>query len=198
VPPSNEGNVYFPIAQQPERVVYLTARTTSADPTGVAATLRQHVRDIDPDLPVADVLTMEQRLAKVLSRQRFAAVLFASFGVLALVLAAIGIYALVSQTVVRSTREIGIRMALGANRSSILGLMARRGLVLVALGVTLGVVLSLALTRLITRLLYGVEASDPATFVLVALLLSAVAAAAVLWPARRASQLQPTIAFRQE
>jgi putative ABC transport system permease protein len=198
VPPSNEGIVYLPIAQRPENAVYLALRTKLADPAALAGTVRQQVRAVDRDEPIADVATMEERLARVLTRPRLTAVLLASFGGLALVLAVIGIYAVISQTVSRRTREIGIRMALGADRTSIVGLMARRGLALVALGVGFGLALSLLTALVVSRVFYGVHASDPMTFAAVALLLSAVALLAVLWPARRASQLQPMTAFRQE
>jgi len=141
---------------------------------------------------------MEQRLATVLARPRLSALLLAVFGGLALVLAAIGIYTVLAQTVARRTREIGIRMALGADRPTILALMAKRGLALVVAGLGAGLALALALARLISRLLYGVKASDPATFAAVIVLLSVVALAAVLWPARRASRLHPMTAFREE
>jgi predicted permease len=198
VPPGNEGTIYFPIAQQPERAVYLALRTTSSNPTAVAGAVRRSVRAIDRDQPISDVQTMEERLASVLARPRLSAILLAIFGGLALLLAAVGIYTVLAQTVARRTREVGIRMALGADRGMILRLMAKRGLALVAVGLVLGLGLAFALARLISRLLFGVHASDPATFGAVALLLSAVALAAVLWPARRASRLHPMTAFRQE
>jgi putative ABC transport system permease protein len=198
VPPSNEGAVYFPLAQQVERVLYLTVRTERGDPLALGGALRRHVRAIDPDQPVADVQTMDDRLGKVLARQRLSTVLLASFGILALVLASLGVYSVIAQTVARSRREIAIRMALGADRGSILNLMLKRGVGVVAVGVVAGLALSFALARLLGRLLYGIESSDPMTFVGVALLLSAVALLAVFWPARRASRLQPMTAFRQE
>lgn len=198
VPPSAEGTVYFPLAQQPERALYITIRTDKGDPLALASPLRRHVRAIDHDQPVADVQTMEQRLGSVLSRQRLSTILLASFGILALVLAALGVYSVIAQTVARRHREIAIRMALGANRGSILGLMLRRGVLVVAVGAFAGFLLSLGLARLLGRLLYGIEASDPMIFVGVALLLSAVALFAVFWPARRASRLHPMKAFRQE
>jgi putative ABC transport system permease protein len=114
------------------------------------------------------------------------------------VLASLGVYSVIAQTVARSRREIAIRMALGADRGSILGLMLKRGVGVVAVGVIAGLALSFALARVLGRLLYGIESSDPMTFVGVALLLSAVALLAVFWPARRASRLQPMTAFRQE
>ena len=197
-PPGTEGMVYFPLAQEAERVLYLTIRTESGDPRTLAGALRRHVREIDRDQPLADVQTMEQRLGQVLARQRLSTVLLAGFGTLALVLAALGIYSVIAQTVARRHREIAIRMALGADRGSILGLMLKRGLAVVVAGVGAGLVLSLALSRLIGRLLYGMQVSDPTTFAAVALLLSAVALFAVFWPARRASRLHPMTAFRQE
>jgi predicted permease len=198
VPPSSEGTVYFPLAQQAERNIYLAIRTERGDPLALGGILRREVRAIDHDQPVADVQTMEQRLGKVLARQRLSTILLASFGVLALALASLGVYSVIAQTVARRHREIAIRMALGAGRNSILGLMLKRGLAVVAVGIGAGLVLSFALARLIGRLLYGVGTSDPITFAGVALLLSAVALLAVFWPARRASRLHPMTAFRQE
>ncbi|HKI01149.1 MAG TPA: ABC transporter permease [Thermoanaerobaculia bacterium] len=198
VPPSTEGTVYFPLAQQVERALYLAVRTEKGDPLALGGALRRHVKAIDGDQPVADVQTMEQRLGKVLARQRLSTVLLASFGILALALASLGVYSVIAQTVARRHREIAIRMALGADRGSILSLMLKRGVGVVVVGVAAGLALSFALARLLGQLLYGIEASDPLTFVGVALLLSAVALLAVFWPARRASRLQPMTAFRQE
>lgn len=198
VPPSSEGTVYFPLAQQVERNIYIAIRTERGDPLALAPILRREVRAIDHDQPVADVQTMEQRLGKVLARQRLSTLLLACFGILALALASLGVYSVIAQTVARRQREIAIRMALGAGRGSILGLMLKRGLAVVAVGIGAGLVLSFALARLIGRLLYGVGTSDPMTFAGVALLLSAVALLAVFWPARRASRLHPMTAFRQE
>ncbi|HEV2846393.1 MAG TPA: FtsX-like permease family protein, partial [Thermoanaerobaculia bacterium] len=144
------------------------------------------------------IQTMDQRLGSVLARQRLSAILLASFGILALVLASLGVYSVLAQTVARRHREIAIRMALGANRGSILSLVLKRGVLVVVAGVAAGLVLSFALSRLLGRLLYGIEASDPVTLAGVALLLSAVALFAVFWPARRASRLHPMKAFRQE
>ena len=196
--PSTEGNIYFPEAQQPERSMYLAVRAESGDPEKLVPTVRAAIRAIDRDQPVGDVATLEQRLADVLARPRFSAILLASFGALALILAAVGIYSVVAQMVVRRTGEIGLRMALGADRGSILGLLARRGLSLVAIGVALGLGLAFGLSRLIARLLFGVGGGSLATYASVVGLLVVVAVAAILWPARRASRLDPLIALRQE
>ncbi|HEV7671244.1 MAG TPA: ABC transporter permease [Thermoanaerobaculia bacterium] len=196
--PSTEGNVYFPMAQEPDRGVYLAVRAAQGDPAKLAGTVRAAVRAIDHDQPVGDVATMDQRLADVLARPRLSAILLASFGGLALLLAAVGIYSVVAQMVVRRTGEIGLRMALGADRGTILALLAKRGLGLVAIGVALGLGLALALTRLISKLLYGVVGGSLLTYLSVCGLLVAVSLVAVLWPARRASRLDPIIALRQE
>lgn len=198
VPPGAEGTVFFPLAQQPEHALYVAVRTEKGDPLAVAPALQRHVREIDRDQPVSDIQTMDQRLGIVLARQRLSSILLASFGILALVLASLGVYSVLAQTVARRHREIAIRMALGANRGTILGLMLKRGILVVVLGVTVGVVLSLALASLLGRLLYDIDASDPVILAGVALLLSAVALFAVFWPARRASRLHPMKAFRQE
>lgn len=196
--PSTEGNVYFPQPQQPDRTVFLAVRAASGDPEKLAGTVRAAIRAIDRDQPVGDVATLDQRLADVLARPRLSAILLASFGALALILAAVGIYSVVAQMVVRRTGEIGLRMALGGDRRTILNLLLRRGLVLVAIGVAVGLGLAFALNRLITTLLYGVGGGSVLTYVAVVGLLVAVAFAAILWPARRASLLDPIIALRQE
>ncbi len=196
--PSTEGNVYFPEAQQPDRTVFLAVRSAGGDPEKLAGTVRAAIRAIDRDQPVGDVATLRKRLADVLARPRLSAILLASFGALALILAAVGIYSVVAQMVVRRTGEIGLRMALGADRSTILSLLTKRGLVLVAIGVAVGLGLAFALTQLITKLLYGVGGGSVLTYVLVVGLLVGVALAAILWPARRASLLDPIIALRQE
>jgi putative ABC transport system permease protein len=195
---STEGNVYFPEAQQPERTVFLAVRAASGDPGKLVGTVREAIRAIDRDQPVGDIATMEQRLGDVLARPRLSAILLASFGGLALLLAAVGIYSVVAQMVVRRTGEIGLRMALGADRGTILGLLAKRGLTLVALGVALGLGLAFGLSRLIAKVLYGVGGGSVTTYVSVVGLLVVVALAAILWPARRASRLDPLIALRQE
>ncbi len=195
---STEGNIYFPEAQQPERTVFLAVRSATGDPLQLTGTVRAAIRAIDRDQPVGDVATMEQRLGDVLARPRLSAILLAAFGGLALILAAVGIYSVVAQMVVRRTGEIGLRMALGADRGTILGQLAKSGLALVAVGVILGLTLAYGLTHLIQKLLYGVAVGSTLTYVSVVGLLVAVAAIAIVWPARRASRLDPILALRQE
>jgi putative ABC transport system permease protein len=156
------------------------------------------VAAVERDLPVSDVMTMSQRIAKSTSRMKFVAVLLVSFAVLAMVLAVTGLYGLIAYSVAQRTREIGIRMALGARSSQVLRLTLRQGLWLVATGSAIGVTVALALTRLMRSLLYDVSAADPLTFVAVALLLALAALLACYIPARRAAKIDPMVALRYE
>jgi putative ABC transport system permease protein len=160
--------------------------------------VRQVVTAVQRELPISDVLTMTQRMANSTSRTRFIAVLLALFAVLALVLAVTGLYGLIAYSVAQRTREIGIRMALGARSSQVLRLTLFQGLRLVVLGATLGVAAALALARLMRSLLYEVSAADPFTFIAVALLLVLAALLACYIPARRAARIDPMVALRYE
>jgi putative ABC transport system permease protein len=156
------------------------------------------VRELDRTLPVANVNTMEQLLAQSVAQRRFAMLLFGVFAALALVLAGVGIYGVISYSVTQRTQEIGLRMALGAERGTVLRLVLGQGMKLALLGVTIGLGLALALTRLMQTLLFGVRATDPLTFALIALLLLAVALLACYLPARRATLVDPLVALRYE
>ena len=160
--------------------------------------IERELRAVDGQLPISRVRTMEQVLSGAVSRQNFNMVLLSIFAGVALVLAAIGIYGLMSYSVEQRTQEIGIRMALGANRSTMLKSVLREGLTLAIVGVVLGLGLAYGLTRLLASLLFGVKASDPLAFALVARLLTLVAAVAALIPARRATRIDPAIALRYE
>ena len=160
--------------------------------------LRREVNALDATLPVYDVKTMEEHLGFSLFPMRVAAAMSGSFGLLALLLAAIGIYGVMAYAVSQRTREIGIRIALGARKSDVLRLVARQGLTLVAIGLLIGLIAALLLTRLMESLLYDVSATDPLTFIVIASLLAFVALLAALVPARRATKVDPMIALRCE
>jgi predicted permease len=171
---------------------------TEGDPLALAGTVRKTVWEVDGDQPVSNVNTMEGVLSESLARQRFSTLLLGVFAGLALVLAAVGIYGVMSYSMAQRTREIGIRMALGAQRRDVLKLAVGQGLRLVAVGVLLGLAGALALTRVMSSLLFGVSATDPATLVTISLILIAVALVASYIPARRAAKVDPLIALRYE
>jgi ABC-type antimicrobial peptide transport system permease subunit len=156
------------------------------------------VHQVDGEEPVADVMTMDEVLSGSLSQQRFNMLLLAAFAALALFLAAVGIYGVLSYAVKRRVQEIGIRMALGADRSDVLRMILGQGLRLALIGVCIGLVTAFALTRLMTSQLFEVTASDPMTFSCVPLLLVIVALAACYLPARRAMKVDPMVALRYE
>jgi putative ABC transport system permease protein len=153
---------------------------------------------MDRDQPMAGVATMEQLVSDSYSRSRFTMIVLAIFAAVALLLAAVGIYGVIAFTVAQRTNEIGIRVAMGAQRGDVLRLVLGQGGRLIFLGVALGVVAGLLITRLMSGLLFGISATDPSTFAGVALLLAAVALLACYMPARRATHVDPLIALRYE
>ena len=171
---------------------------TSRDPLGTVTMIRETVKTVDPDQPIANIRTMAQLLSKSVARQQFNMFLLALFSLVALCLAAIGIYGTIAYSVSQRTHEIGVRMALGAAQRSVVGLVVRQGMSLALAGLAIGLMASFGLTRLMASLLFGVSATDPATFASVALALSVVALVACLVPARRASKVNPIIALRYE
>ncbi|MEN3327985.1 MAG: hypothetical protein V7638_2792 [Acidobacteriota bacterium] len=171
---------------------------TDVDPASMAVTVRNAVWEIDKDQPVSNVQTMDAIFADSIARQRFSMVLLAIFAGVALVLAAVGIYGVMSYSVAQRTHEIGIRMALGAHTKSVLKLALGYGMKLVLIGIGIGLIAAFALTRLMSTLLFGVTATDPITFALISLLLIGVAALASYIPARRATKVDPMIALRYE
>ena len=189
--------VYVPHTQRPNSWMFLAVRGP-ADPAALAAPLRAAVREVDPNEPVHSVLTMRQRLDQSLAPQRFNALLLAAFAGAATLLAAVGVFGVMSFQVAERTHEIGVRMALGAQRRDVIRLVVGRGMILTLVGVAFGLVGALALTRLMRGLLFGVSPTDPATFAGIALLLAFVALVACYLPARRAARVDPTVALRAE
>jgi putative ABC transport system permease protein len=191
------AQIYVPHAQDQDwNFMGLVVRTAS-DPAAFAATLRREVQALDKDQPVYNVRTMDDVVANSLGTRRVSMQLFAVFAGAALLLAALGIYGVMAYSVTQRTQEIGIRMALGAQRSDVLALVIRQGMTLSVIGVVVGLAGAFALTRLIANLLFGVAATDPLTFVAIPLLLLFVALVACYLPARRAARLDPTIALAQ-
>jgi putative ABC transport system permease protein len=188
---------YEPYLQTPFSDMTLIVRT-EGDPTTLSAGVRSEVFSIDKDQPVSRVRTLEQVLSESVAKQRFAMLLLGIFAVVALVLAAVGLYGVMSYAVTQRTHEIGIRMALGAQRRDVLKLVVGQGMILALVGVGLGLVASFALTRVMTTLLFGVSATDPLTFLAIPALLTAVALGASFVPARRAMKVDPMIALRYE
>jgi putative ABC transport system permease protein len=187
--------IYMPFEQSPERSMVLVART-SGDPLALVPAVRRTIAGIDPDLPLADVSTLEDRKAMVLARPRVNAAVLGGFALAALVLAAVGIYGVVAYGVVQRTRELGIRMALGAGGSALLRMVIRQGMMPVLGGMAVGLLGALAGGRLLRSLLFGVGSGDPTILALVTGFLVAVALVAMYLPARRASRSDPMIALR--
>jgi predicted permease len=191
--------VYIPTTQWrfTDRTLSLVARA-QGDAAALAPAIRKAIWSVDRDQPISRVATMDDLLAKTAAERRFALILFEAFGLVALVLAATGIYGVLSGSVTERTREIGVRLALGAQRRDVLNLILRQGVGLTLSGVGFGLLGAWTVTRLLTKLLYSVSPTDPLTFGGVALLLSAVALLACYLPARRATQVDPLVALRHE
>jgi len=174
----------------------LTIKTTG-DPLAIAGQVRDAIRSIDRNLPVSDIKTMDEVTAAALSQPRFVTFLLALFAVAALTLAAIGIYGTISLLVSERTQEMGIRLALGANRPAILKLVLGQGMLLTAIGLAIGIAGATALTRTLSGLIYGVGTLDPVTFMAVPSLLCFIALLACFVPARRAASVDPVTTLRQ-
>jgi ABC-type antimicrobial peptide transport system permease subunit len=166
------------------------------DAASMLSSVKSELRSLDPDLPMYYVRTIEQRLDESLARRRFSMLLLGVFAGVALILATIGIYGVMAYLVNQGTREIGIRMALGATQGNILSLVVRHGMALALSGVTIGLVAAFLLTRLIRSLLFGVQATDPVTFAEIASLLVLVALLASYIPAHRAARVDPLTSLR--
>jgi predicted permease len=190
-------SIYHPHEQFPIGTMFLVVRSTN-DASGLSAEITKQIRAIDPDLPPFEFKTMDQRLSESLTRRRFSTFLLGVFSLIALVLAAIGIYGVMAYSVTQRTQEFGIRMALGAQPGKIMLMVVRHSLLLAICGVILGLAGALALTRVMSSLLFGVSTTDTLTFATPPLVLGATALLAGYFPARRASRVDPTIALRSE
>jgi putative ABC transport system permease protein len=179
------------------RPVYVAVRT-AGEPLAAAAAIRQRVNRLDPDQPISNVRTMDERIARSLSGRRFNMVMLGLFAVLALTLAAVGIYGIVAYSVTERTHEIGVRLALGAQRRDVVAMVVRHGMLMTLAGTGVGLAAAFAVVRVMSGLLYGVSAADPATFIAIPVLLLTVALAACYIPARRATRVDPMIALRTE
>jgi putative ABC transport system permease protein len=177
--------------------MFLVVRSTN-NASGLTSEITRQIRSIDPELPPFEFKTMGQRLSDSLTRRRFSTFLLGVFAVVALVLAAIGIYGVMAYSVTQRTQEIGIRMALGAQPGKIMLMVVRHSLLLAICGVVLGLAGAFALTRVMSSLLFGVSTTDTLTFAAPPLVLGAIALLAGYFPARRASRIDPTIALRSE
>jgi putative ABC transport system permease protein len=185
----------MPHAQTPMNNMSLVVRSTN-DPRNLARGLQQAVQSLDRDLPVRPVITLERYLGRAAAQPKFNALLLGLFAGLALLLTAIGLYGVMAYAVVQRVREIGVRIALGAQTGDVLKMVLRHGLKLTALGMAIGLAAAYALTRYMRSLLFGVKAADPLTFAAIALLLIVVALLACWIPARRATKVDPIVALR--
>jgi putative ABC transport system permease protein len=203
-PPEEE--VFLPYLQNPLYIesptapyAYLTLVVrTSGDPAALLPSIRAAIRSLDKSVPISEVETMDKVVSESTAQSRFYLVLLSVFAIVAVILAGVGIYGVMSYSVSRRTQEIGIRMSLGAQPQDVLKLVVVHGMIQAISGIVVGLAGALALTRLMRGLLYGTRATDPMTFTTVATLLSAVAIAASYIPARRATKVDPMVALRDE
>jgi putative ABC transport system permease protein len=193
--PHSQGTVKNNGESSPNMFVMMK---TSTDPGNFISAARTKVRSLDPDLPISDIASMDERLKKSLASQRFQLFLFGAFAFVALVLAAVGVYGVMSYSVRLRTPELGVRIALGAQRSTVLKLVVRHGLVLGLAGILVGTALAFGLTRLMRSLLFGVEANDLVTFLGAVLVLMAAIALACVVPSLRATRIDPLSVLRAE
>jgi putative ABC transport system permease protein len=189
--------VYLPIAQVANRSLALVVRSERRN-AGLLPSIEMALRAIAPSVPVYAVRTMDELMERAVARERVSAVILIVFAAVAIVLAAVGLYGLISHGVTERVHEIGVRMALGADRRDVVRLFLRQGLATALVGTAVGVAAALALTRFIKDLLFGVEPADPLTFAAVIAGLVVIAAAASYVPARRATRVNPVVALRME
>jgi putative ABC transport system permease protein len=189
--------MYMPHLQRPTGGMTLVLRT-NGDPTSLSQLARTEIHSVDPNIPVTNIRTMNEVFSSSIAQQRFAMLLVGLFGVLALALATIGIYGVMSYSVTQRTHEIGVRMALGAQRTDVLKLILRHGILVSLLGVFVGVAASFGLTRVMASLLFGVTPTDTTIFATVGFGILAIGAIATYLPAWRATRVDPLSALRYE
>jgi predicted permease len=188
---------YSPQQQYSDPRMFLAVRTSS-EAAGLSSAVVEQIHAVDPDVVVYEIRTMKERLYDSLARQRFASTMLGAFATFAVLLAAVGLYGVMSYLVTQSTRDIGVRVALGALPGDIVRLVVRQGMELLAVGILAGLAGAAALTRVMTSLLFGISTIDAATFTAVPVLLAAVAFAATVIPAVRATTVDPIVALRDE
>jgi putative ABC transport system permease protein len=191
-------HMYFSYLQENWGSMELVVRAQSGDPVRLAAPIRAELAAIDKDQPIHSFKPLEATVSELVAPQRFTTLLLAGFAALAALLAAIGLYGVISYAVTQRTREIGIRMAVGADSRAVMRMVIRQGLLLAVIGVAAGLAASFALTRLLASLLFGVSTTDPATFLVISTLLVGVSLVASFVPARRAMKVDPMVALRYE
>jgi putative ABC transport system permease protein len=194
----NGPEYYLCYAQNPDRYMDLVVRASQPAPSGLETMIRRTVHEIDAQQFVPAIRPLSEMVSQTLSQSRFNSGLLAVFAAVAIILAAVGIYGVIAYNVAQRTREIGIRMALGAQRRAMLTMILRQSLTMAAIGIALGLVGAFAATRLLSALLFGIAATDVATYVSVVLLLGAAAFLAGLFPARRAMKVDPVVALHYE
>ena len=193
----SDAEVYVAHTQAPWNTITVVART-SINPSSLIQSVRNEVRSLNPDLPVYDIRTLEDRISLTVAQPRFQMLLLTIFAGIALLLTAVGLYGVLAYNVAQRTQEIGIRMALGASAGKVRAMVVRQGMTLALAGIGLGLIASFAATRLLASLLFGVTATDPLTFALIGLAMLLIALAACWIPARRATKVDPMIALRYE
>jgi putative ABC transport system permease protein len=191
-------SAYMPHTQRPQSSMLVVLRTASGDPLALAGAVRSAVSEIDPTQPVSDIMTLQDVLGERLAQRRLVTLVAGIFAVIAVLLALVGVYGVLSYSVAQSTREIGVRIALGGDVPQVLGMVYRRVGALVGVGLALGIGGALVATRALRPMLYEVGTLDPGTFILAPLLLGAVALIACYVPARRATRVDPAVALRAD
>jgi ABC-type antimicrobial peptide transport system permease subunit len=189
--------VYFPNTQQPSNSMFVVVRTSS-DPSSLASSVVREIHAVEPSAPVYNVQTMQDISHHALARPRFASTLLGAFAIFALALAAVGIFGVLAYLVSQNARDIGLRMALGAQPSHIISLVVRQGMTLAGIGIMVGIGGALALTRVMSSLLFHVGATDLVTFSSVVVILAATSLTATVVPARRAIRVDPIVILREE
>jgi putative ABC transport system permease protein len=188
--------IYFSYLQTPLSSMSIAVK--AATPMAGVAAMRSAVGSLDKDQPIFNVKSMEQYLSESTAQRRFSVVVLSIFGAVAVTLAAVGLYGLMAYSVMQRKHEVAVRMALGAQRSDVLKLVLKQGLILVVIGLIIGLIAAFALTRILENLLFEISTTDPITFVLIALLLMLVALCAIIFPALRATRINPLVALRTD